>query len=154
MKRRRVGFVVRVSRPIDKKIVIVSKNGTAATQATTTLFTATFPCTLFGLRWNGAVMQNAGTGFADFKWVIVIVRDGQTISTLGVSDAADLYQPEQHVLAFGAGMVDNNVEVMELSGSTKTMRKMQLGDTLVFVIRNIATDTVNTRVAVQFFCKT
>ena len=45
-------------RPIDKNLKYVKKTGVAATQVSTTLFTATFPCTVVGLRWSISCYQD------------------------------------------------------------------------------------------------
>lgn len=140
-------------RPISKELVAISKTGTAATQATTTLYTATFPVTVVGLRWSLAVVQDAGTGAANHWWCIVLLRDGITVSTVAISDAAAFFEPEQDVLAFGVGTIDNNSETKDFMGASKTMRKLQTGDRLVFIDRGVATDTHATIGIIQFFVK-
>lgn len=140
-------------RPISKELVAISKSATGATQATTTLYTATFPVTVVGLRWALSFIQDAGTGKANHYWCIVLLRDGQTVSTVAISDAAAFFEPEQDVLAFGVGSVTNNTETKDYMGASKTMRKLQTGDRLVFIDRGVATDTHTAIGIIQFFVK-
>lgn len=155
-KRARTGFIEapRTKRPIDKKLVAIATNAIAATQDVTQLISATFPCTITGLRWNLSFIQDAGTGACVIHWAIVIVRDGVTIDTLGVSSAAVFFNPEQNCLVFGAAMIDNNTQSKDFNGSTKTMRKLMGGDTLQFIHLGVATQTSGCRGVIQFFCKT
>ncbi len=154
-KRARTAFgsTGHTKRPIDKKLVVVSKDAMAATQVTTVLLTTTFPCTVVGLRWDIAFAQDGGTAEARYFWAIVIVRDGVTVSTLAVSDAANLFQPEQDCIVFGAGTVDNNSTPQQRTGSTKSMRKMMGGDVLMWIGISAATNTIGVRGVIQFFCK-
>lgn len=143
--------------PIDKLLIGVLKAGVDANQVTTTLVTVTFPCTIVGLRWSLGVIQDAGTGQGDHMWAIVLVRDGQAAGNLSVADAANLYTPEQNVMAFGVGNSTLGTTVnskQHYEGSTKTMRKMMGGDLLVFVCQGVATNTSSFTGCIQFFCKT
>ncbi len=144
----------RARRPIDKKLVAVLKAGVDATDVSTTLVTITFPATIVGLRWSLNFAQAAGTGLASHYWAIVIVREGVTVDSLGVSDAASFFNPEENCLVFGAGNIINNTETLSYEGSTKTMRKMQGGDTLQLIIKGEATNTTDVLGVVQFFLKT
>lgn len=159
LKRRRITQQTRVlqvsqKRPIDKSLVVVAKSAIDATQVTTDLITATFPCTITGLRWNVAGDRAAGTGTAQLWWAIVLVKDGNSANTIAVSDAATFYEPEQNVLAFGMkAMEDEGPDTSFFEGSTKTMRKLMGGDKLIFIARGVATNTVNLNAIVQFFCK-
>lgn len=141
-------------RPVDKIMVVLSKDGINATQQTTQLVAVTFPCTIVGLRWDFSVFQDAGTGTSLPFWCIMVVKDGVTIPVMAVGDGGDFVTPEQNVMVFGAAAIDNNVEAQHFSGSTKTMRKMMGGDQLIFALRANATNTVGVRGVIQFFCKT
>jgi len=158
VKRRRTGSVLttrtRSVRPIDKKLIAVNKDGTGSSQVVTTIITATFPCTVTGLRWSIDTAQDAGTGEAYFQWAIVLVKDGNAAATITQSDAGEFYTPEQNVLAFGTGAIDNNSDTMHAEGNTKTMRKLMGGDLIQFIIKGVATNTVATRGVIQIFCKT
>lgn len=153
-KRTRGAAGARVAkRPISKELLFVLKAGLAGTQATTTLYTATFPVTVVGLRWDLNAIQDAGTGGASTSWVIVTNRQGNTVGSIGNSDGGDFYTPQQNVIAFGYGTIDNNVDHLQWMGSTKAMRKLQGGDTLVFIALGAATNTSRIAGAIQFFVK-
>ncbi len=143
-------------RPVDKLLVNVNHQGTDATQVTTTLTTATFPCTIVGLRWDMTILPSAGTVFGSYAWAIVILRDGVTVSTMAISDGATLYAPEQDVMAFGRGVSTASALGMlsKYMGSTKTMRKLMGGDKLLFLFLGEATNTSTLEGCIQFFCKT
>lgn len=154
MKRARTVVVNSVgTRPIDKQIIAVNKTTLAGTQTSTTLATATYPCTITGLRWDFTAVQDGGTGVATGMWAIVKVSDGNSANTISFTDAASTYQPEQDVLAFGTWAVDNNTDTQRMNGSTKTMRKLAKGDELIFIARGVATNTTAFFGATQFFCK-
>ena len=148
-----VSIIRSAKRPIDKNLKYIKKTGVNATQVSTTLFTATFPCTVVGLRWSMDAYQDAGTGAANILWAVVIVRDGNSANNMGASDAADFYTPEQDVLAFGHGSMDNNVDTQHWEGTTKTMRKFMGGDVLQFITLGANTNTSNVQGIIQFFCK-
>ncbi len=141
-------------RPVDKNLISILLSALDATQQTVTLVTATFPCTIVGLRWNMSHIQSASTGICDFAWAIVILRDGLTQPTLSTTSGSTFYNPEQDVMAFGVSTIDNNVQSNQWEGSTKTMRKMMGGDKLVFIGLGVATNTSRVSGVVQFFCKT
>jgi len=150
-------FGGRTRRPVDKQIITISKEGVTGTGFTTTLFTATFPCTIQGLRIDLNVVQDAGTSPGGYTWVIIILRDGMTQGTVATGDASVLYAPEQDVLMFGKGKGRSNAVGMNNQYrqlSTKTMRKFMGGDKLVFIGFGETTNTSAFGGAVQFFCKT
>ncbi len=141
-------------RPINKSLITILQAGNDATDTTTALLAVAFPCTSTGLRWNLTFTQDAGTAVAFFYWAIVVLYDGSTQDTLVTTDGGTFYQPEKNVLAFGSGTIDNNVETKTYIGSTKTMRKLQVGDALIFIAKGSATNTTRCDGIVQFFCKT
>ncbi len=140
-------------RAIDKKIIFVQKATIDATQETTILITATIPCTITGMRWSIDFFQDGGAGDASVVWAIVINRDGNAANTLAQTDAASVYDPEQNVMAFGTAAVINSLHTVHTEGSTKTMRKLMIGDVITFLVKGVATNTMGVRGAVQFFCK-
>lgn len=161
-KRARTGEVVafvnpqrRTKRPIAKQLIVISKTAVSA-QVTTTLITATFPCTITGLRWVVSAAADAGTAFSQMSWAIVKVTDGNTPNTLSGTDGATFYAPEQDVLAFGKSIImpGNVVHPHNDSGSTKTMRKLQAGDQVFFLVASEATNTIEVQGVIQFFCMT
>ncbi len=155
-KHARTGFgtTPHTKRPIDKQLKTVFHSATDATQEEVVLFTATFPCTVVGLRWSINQTQDGGTGKMQAWWAIVIVRDGESAGTLGTAVGDDTYTPEQNCLVFGASLINNNTDTSRNVGSTKTMRKFMGGDRLIFIVRGIATETTMSQGVIQFFCKT
>jgi cell division protein FtsI/penicillin-binding protein 2 len=163
--RSNTGKVVQVSqkRPIDKSLKNVQLTINSSGQAQVDLITATFPCTILGLRWDFTSFQ-VGQAASDStyvaKWAIVIIRDGLTADTLGVS-SGDLYNPEQNVLAFGDHSQYVSASSLQLfdptknMGSTKTMRKLMGGDKIAIVANggSDANADLALRGTVQFFCK-
>ncbi len=143
-------------RPVDKLLVNIVHAGVNATQVATVLTTATFPCTIVGLRWDMTVAAAAGSGFSSFSWAIIILRDGVTVSQMSIGDGATLYAPEQDVMAFGRGLVTSQTLGMlsKYQGATKTMRKLMGGDKLQFIFKGEATTTSTVEGVIQFFCKT
>ena len=131
-------------RPIDKSLVIVNKTAVDGTQVATTLLTATFPCTVTGIRWSMGAIADAGTAISQVRWAIVLVKDGLSASTMASSDGASLYDPEQNVLAFGYAALNDAAQgsAMPFQGETKTMRKLMGGDKLQFIVASEATNTV------------
>lgn len=146
------------TRPIDKNIVGIALLATTS-QVQTILQTQTFPGTVVGIRWDIALRNNHASVNDFVKWAIVIVRDGNSASTLAGGNAAELYQPEQDVLTWGYHWLSDpdsgsGPETAHISGETKTMRKLMGGDQLMFIILGGAVDAVQVRGAVQFFIKT
>ncbi len=158
-KKRRFNEIVAIrstKRPIDKQIINVAQT-VDASQAQTTLFTFTFPGTVTGLMVDLSFIQDAGTGTGAYSWVIVALREGTTLSTISLTNAGSLYQPEQNVMMWGRGTSIRSTgdnAVRNYSQRTKTMRKMMGGDTLVFASLGEATNTHFLNGAVQFFIKT
>ena len=150
-------------RPISKTLLFFNDTLTAS-QRSQTLTTNTFPCTITGLRWelSSPIHADSGVSNSYLNWAIVLVKEGNSPNALpsGVQTVAgSLYNPEQNVLASGSGTLAPNVTGNYNTvwrGSTKTMRKMQVGDEL-FILYNIgATTNITDAVfggTVQFFCK-
>lgn len=141
-------------RPTDKQLININKAGLDGTQVGTTLYTATFPGTVTGLRWNVGAVQDAGAGNALCYWVIVKVAQGTTAQTISLSDGSAMYQPEGSVMAFGCANLDPDGSGRFWDGATKAMRKLQVGDALMFLAKGTNTNTTNLKAVVQFFYKT
>ncbi len=149
--------VARARRPIDKSLISEMKTITASQQETV-LITATFPCTIVGLRWELSFVDIIATTVTNLTWAIVLVKDGQAASTMAVSDAGDFYTPEQNVLAFGVGEfpdadLGGGNSTRDWRGSTKTMRKLMGGDRILIVMDGSAAAQGTFLGVVQFFCK-
>ena len=158
-KRRRTttGFV-RVKRPTAKDIISIGITNAGTTQRATVLKTTTFPCTFTGLRWSLSFQSVLTSGPAAQFWAIVLNRDGETSNTLVTSDGSSLYTPEQNVLAWGHwhatdADIGQGPSIMKDIGDTKTMRKLQEGDTMDFITIGTAGTANLVRGAIQFFCK-
>ncbi len=167
-KRRRtnkggVTFIQRANRPIDKVLPGVSIVDLVNAQQVQTIITASTACTATGLRWffNVGSDDVSDVGLLSGAWAIIILRDGRTANTLSLTGGANLYEPEQDVLAFGAYMVMGQGDVtgvgpgiMSYQGDTKTMRKLKIGDALTFIaLGDSATKGVTINGTIQVFCK-
>lgn len=160
MKRQRVSTTgaYRTKRPIDKSLVAISKT-VNTTQSETTLVTATFPCTITGLRWEVSAVNTYATASNSLYWAIVLMKDGEAAQTIATSDGSSLYQPEQNVLVWGVDFLAEDSATVgqprrgRFEGSSKTMRKLMAGDQLKLIMLAGAA-SVGLRGCVQFFCKT
>ncbi len=146
-------------RPTDKELIFVSQTVTTS-NVVTSMKTATFPCTLVGLRWNMVCNGIITTASSTISWIIVLVHDGNTANTISQSNGADMYTPENDVMAFGTIQVQDadlsagGPVAVHFEGNTKTMRKMRQGDILQFVTLGENANCATLRGTVQFFCKT
>jgi len=145
------------SRPISKTLLHFN-SVLADGSSSETLLTATFPCTITGLRWDlasPAQPESPITAFSNIQWVIVLVKEGNTANDLSFAAALQtLYNPEQNVLASGYANLGDPFKP-SWHGTTKTMRKMQTGDKLVIVFAPGTTPSGNAFFGgiIQFFCK-
>lgn len=145
-------------RPIDKNLIMVAKTVTT-TQASTNLVTATFPCTVTGLRWDLTYRQSAANSSAtSVVWAVVRVKDGLSASTMSTSDGSDLYAPEQEVLTYGTstfppGTSGAGAITYHWSDSTKTMRKLMGGDKISLIVLSDVASSGSLFGCVQLFCK-
>lgn len=146
-------------RPIDKKLTnVLVTNLVAAKQDVDLYPAAAFPGTITGLRWSLNAVRSGGTAdtFGHFAWAIIVRPAGTTVSTMTLASAGSLYDPEQMVLAFGRGLTWDAADgvVLQFEGSTKSMRKLKAGDSLVFTTFGTATERHDISGSVQFFYKT
>ena len=155
-KRRRTNAGFTTRRPIDKALISINIDGLTATENNTTLLTPPTACTVVGLRWDMTLLKNGGSSgnAGNLAWAIVLVQDGEVAGELSLSAGSDYYTPEQNYLAFGvAPQLSEGTQPQHISGNTKTMRKMRIGDTIIFVAKGQATETSSIRGVVQLFCK-
>ncbi len=149
-------------RAINKQLVNTNINTIVAAQQSTTLETFTFPVTLTGLRWDINVLRSAGTAgnLSRLVWAIIMLPDSQTASTISLTNAGSVYQPEQHVLAYGTFLSDGvsaagaAAHSRSFNGSSKTMRKLQSGDKLELITFGTATEAHELFGTIQWFEKT
>lgn len=156
-KRARTSISAHSKRPIDKSLISIFHMNVSTTAQSTQLIVATFPCTVMGLRWD--FMLNATTGaLAEVYWLIVIVKQGVPVGVPGLGDGSTFYAPEENVLAFGVRAVSGQTFTCgdcnpHFKGQTKTMRKLQSGDQLLFVATSNLVTGPDMHGVVQFFCK-
>ena len=161
-KRRRTSAGFAAARPIDKQLISISLDDITATQKSTVLLAPSSACTVLEIRWSLYVEGDAGSVGSehDYRWAIIQLLDGQTANTIQGTDAGPFYEPEQHCLAFGVrtnrlsssattGMTEPHI----WNGKTKSMRKLRVGDRVIFICKGVATETSRVRGAVQLFCK-
>lgn len=164
-KRRRVrgNYGIKKVRPKDKQIIGISGNNfNAVDRFEQTLYTATFPCTVTGLRWEFS-WGASGKTYQNVNWVIVILRQGVISSTFSTAVNNTIYAPEQSVLAWGCCNVTGHAtpatgagtgQPIDMDhGSTKSMRKLMGGDKLVMIsnLSETTDPTLRCQGAVQFF---
>lgn len=149
----------RSKRPIDKALPCIVMAGLQAVQQTQDLVTPSAPCTVMGLRWEICMWSDVTSATADGEvaWAIIILRDGRTANTMSKTGGANLYEPEQDVLAFGREIVlqnaNENGSKTKVVGNTKTMRKLKVGDKITFIALGTTNGQTEVRGTVQVFCK-
>ncbi len=161
MSRRRVQgiqFSRQGSRPIDKVLPNVLMAAVVAAQQTQDLVTAATACTALGIRWVLTFRNVTGTATATgtVAWAIIILRDGRTANTISLTAGANLYEPEQDVLAFGRVNSIDDVTAQggpPVEGQTKTMRKLKIGDKITFLAFGTAGNETSIAGTIQLFCK-
>ncbi len=157
-KRQRVVTVARARRPIDKVITTIAKT-LDETQVETTISGPTFPATMTGLRWDLSFNAPPSANVAVFNWAIVYVRDGETIGGLDpFTNGGTLYNPEQNCLVWGYDTISHDASPLATQtkrhkGSTKTMRKLMVGDEIIFTALGTAIADIRLNGAVQLFLK-
>jgi len=137
------------------KILRTLNNTASSTQTNIALYTATYPCTVSGIRWDLNVF---GDPDAETRciFVISVVPQGQTVSTISTTDNTSFYDPEQNVLGhFSTFVTDSNAGagpvIENEKGQSMTKRRLKVGDTLVFSARGTSAETVTFFGTLQFF---
>ncbi len=157
IQRGQVQFQRRAKRPVDKQLINIVHDTTNA-QVVTVVETFTFPGTITGLRWDVVHTMSADATVIQGVWAIVIARDGDVPNQLALTNTTTLYQPETHVLAFGAWTgvkdADGAGSTIHWNDSTKSMRKVQAGDSLNFISFATTANSGDLSAIVQFFLKT
>jgi len=117
------------------------------------------PLTVSGLRWQGGSFGGAVTTNHRLKWCIWIRRKGQAIPSqaLNAATISDAWGSidENNILVWGATVIADSVEVYPFEGATKTQRKMQVGDQLMFsyAVSGLTTETGGIFLLLQTFYK-
>lgn len=150
-------------RPLDKSIIGISQTAAGTTGGNITLYTATFPATITGLRWEWDAFNAANsTNVNNVTWIIYRLKASLQPFTISQTNAAPVTQPEEEVICWGTmGLPSNadptNAAANKLSfhvkDSTKSMRKLQNGDRLAFAWIGDNSSNVTIQGAVQFFGK-
>lgn len=131
-------------RPIDKSIVsldysIVSGAGTSFALYPVGGTAVVYPGTIVGIKWSFRYGHSATADTPTaITWVIIRQRQGVAPSPISSANASSLYNPEQDVICCGQGIVQNaglTYNPNQDAGSTKAMRKLAVGDALVFGAR-------------------
>jgi len=164
--RRRVAIVrnIQQKRPIDKQIFNIGIIGVASPIASNynnigpAGASLTYAGTVTGLRVHFSSIHTTAQGF--YTWAIIHGLDGQAPNVvLNSSTNGSLYQPEQNVLLWDAGICPNAAagnNPIDKTLVTKTMRKMKIGDTLYLVyayFNATAGNAVNASWTTQYFYK-
>lgn len=141
-------------RPIDKLLTSVQLNVTAS-GATLLLATASYPCTVAGLRWSLVLSHTATNVTANCSWAIVTVSHGYSPSAISLTNGTTFYAPEQAVMAFSNGYIrsisDDAGPVSQWFYDTvRTKRKLQVDDKLYLVARS--DQDCSLRGIIQHFC--
>lgn len=150
-------------RSVDKQILSISASFTN-TQAATTLYTATYPCTVMGLRINGSVQSAPDTTASPdaIGLACIVLKQGFTNpNNMALGNGNTFYSPESDVIWFKSGISDTFVNTgdgafvasLNFEGAPKTMRKLEAGDRLLFIYNGSTADTKVLQGSVQFFLK-
>ena len=123
-------------RPIEKRSILFNPGNLGTTQSVTVLHTATLAETFSGARGNLTVSKGTITSQPRWLLAIVLVRDGQSISTLSTTVGSAPYEPEQDILWLVGGSWSDASTVeqwISFEIKIKAMRKLKEGDTLQIV---------------------
>ena len=150
--------VAKSKRPIEKAIKAIIQTVTT-TQSNNTLFTAGNAQTYTGGTLSLSVSSVASVDApAQMFWALVFVPESRQPSTMTITNNADLYLPEQDVLACGPITFWDGASASEttvqwtFSQKLKSMRKMKEGDSLSFLtLSNVASSFVLAATATLFF---
>ena len=135
----------KTKRPVNKSIVSVRKAAQPGdTTGQTVILAASSPCTVTGFRWEINACNSSTVLQQDIAWALVIVKAGNTPNAFGTSDGANLYTPEQNVIAWGATTLAQPLPAADAyyisekgyMGETKTQRKLMAGDSVYMLVRN------------------
>lgn len=142
----------RSARPINKEIVGIVNTASSAAQSEQQVWITTYPATIVGIRWEMSAISNIPSTNTSW-WALVVVREGDTPNIAGLGPGTTLYKPEQDVMTWDIMTLASNTSTAgpvthHQSGSTKTMRRLQGGDKIVFITD---ADQVNATLYKGFF---
>lgn len=115
----------------------------------------TYPGTITGLRWDVNFQRVAGAAsIAEYKWAIILVPQNTIVNTMSQTGGSSLYDPEQNVLVYGAGVsFAVGDDPVKFSGETSTMRKLKTGDQVMFIAIGTAVNAHVVSGTTMFFVK-
>jgi len=121
--------------PVDKGIRWNFGDLSDTTQENLLLYTALFPSTFTGLQVDITQACPLADSLAFFMWAIVFVPDGETVKNLSISSNTDIYEPQEYVLACGAGQQSRRPMTMKWRGHAKGSQKLHVGDRIYLCVR-------------------
>jgi hypothetical protein len=132
----------------DKQIINV--NGSINNQQiNTSIYTATYPCVFMGLQVHGGTNTLAAL-LQGFQWFVHLVEQGTPVPNIAYGGSA--FQPEQNVIANGAGMIATSGNYF-IQVRPKTGRKLRAGDQIYFSIATNVGQVMNYMFNIQFFLR-
>ena len=135
-------MAVRVGRNrknVEKRLISFHFNTVdSVSQAEQALINANFPCTAGGISLDlVAHRESSSSGNStSMGWALIINRGGQTNATISLGAGTTFFEPEENVLlsgVFSSQGVINDSTYRYIR--TKTMRKLQSGDRLMFIAK-------------------
>ena len=145
-----------IKRPIDKRGHVISATALGTSASNTMLFTSAVAETLIRTIVRGNVIKGGAAGVIVGAIVIVIVRDGQTVSAISLSNATSLYEPEQDVLwyeIFRLPTGANAVWSIPMMGDVKGQRKLKTGDRIMMLVLADTADSFDMALSTTIFVK-
>jgi len=131
---------------------------TDGTQAAYVVFTTTYPCRVSDLRMKLQFKNDKDIvpGFAKIHGGLILVRDGYTASTQDDDHLSRWYQPNNHVIlhsyvSMSVQNLSTEVALYEMDESdVLRIINMQVGDTIVLIVRSEGMDIQSVRGFVRF----
>ena len=165
MKRAADGAVVQyrtAKRPVEKSIITATGILGASVTAQTVSLTGTGAAgpVSSAMTYSGGNIQvtywNNTTAVTLVGFALIILRQGTTVNAPALTGSSTFYAPEQDVLwSWYAIMPPNNISPATTQvavGKIKSMRKLKLGDAIVFVgIGSAATSVQYSALITSFF---
>ena len=128
---------------VDKTSLVIEQSNTGTGQFQLDLTTPTRPVTWLGGHLFGSCVKAGSTSAGFLALAIVIVYDGDSVQTLGITNGTAFYKPEKNILwsaIYRFGTVANLEYGYETNEPLKAKRKLQVGDKISFIARaNVAT---------------
>ena len=103
------------------------------TQDTLTVRLAAMAETFVGGFLIGNFTKGVATSRVSIAIALIVLREGQTVSALNLSEGSPLYSPEQDVLwatVFDTAKAADSDLVRDFTVQIKAQRKLKIGDTL------------------------